>query len=331
MTKIDPKNCKVALLCGGKSTEREISLKSGEGAREALNDAGYKVTVLDPAKIEDLRRLIDGDFDVAFLCMHGKYGEDGTLQGFLETIGLPYTGSGVWSSSTSINKAKSKMVYKEYGINTPEMIWLKKGEDFEVTSIVERVGEHCVIKAVQGGSTLGLFIAQNKEEVASYIDKAFTFDDEVIIEKFVSGQEFTVPVIGSKEPHVLPIVQIVPKDGFYDFEAKYAPGGSKHLCPAPISDDLTKKMQQIALAAHKALKCEGVSRTDVLVDGDEVCWALETNSLPGMTKTSLLPEAARIDGISFPELCTKLITYALERAEHDEELQKGLSNQNKSI
>lgn len=319
---IDAKNYKVALLCGGKSTEREISLKSGEGAREALVQAGFQVTNIDPANKEELSRLITEKFDVAFLCMHGKYGEDGTLQGFLETVGLPYTGSGVWSSATSINKATSKLFYKTYGVKTPEMVRLEKGDAIDAEEIESKVGAHCVVKAVKGGSTLGLFVATNKQEIECNIKEAFKYDDEVIVERFVSGEEFTVPVIGNEEPQALPVIQILPKDGFYDFEAKYAPGGSKHLCPAPISEDLTKKMQEMGVAAHKALKCEGVSRTDVLVDENGECWALETNSLPGMTKTSLLPEAAGVAGITFPELCTKLIEYALERAKHEQDLQK---------
>ena len=315
MTNIEIKY-NVALLCGGKSTEREISLKSGAGAKEALLEAGHKVTVFDPSKKDELVKLIDGNFDVAFLCMHGKYGEDGTLQGFLETIEMPYTGSGVWSSATSIDKAKTKNVYKEREINTPKMLSVKKENATDVSLIMNELGEHCVVKAVQGGSTIGIYIAESAKQITESINEAFKYDDEVLVEKFITGKEFTVPVIGNDNPEALPVIQIIPKNGFYDFDAKYAPGGSEHLCPAPVSDELTERMQKMAIEAHRALNCAGVSRTDILVDEDDVCWAIETNSLPGMTKTSLLPEAGRVAGIPFPELCTKLIEYALERYEN---------------
>jgi D-alanine-D-alanine ligase len=308
----NPAQCKVALLCGGRSDEREISLKSGEGALNALNEAGFPVTVLDPAKKEDLVTLISSDFDVAFLCMHGKYGEDGTLQGLLEMINLPYTGSGVWSSALSMNKARTKLFYQNAGIPTPPQVWLRRGDAVDVDKIVEKVGEHCVVKAASGGSTIGIYIATKADEIKGYVDQAFEYDNDVIVEKFVAGEEFTIAVIGNDQPIALPIIKIVPKAGWYDFESKYAPGGSEHLCPAPISEELTQTLKELAVASHKALECSGVSRTDFIVDKEGGCWALETNSLPGMTKTSLLPDAARVQGISFPELCTMLIKFALE-------------------
>lgn len=308
----NPAQCKVALLCGGRSDEREISLKSGEGALAALTEAGFPVKVLDPAKKEDLVTLISGDFDVAFLCMHGKYGEDGTLQGLLEMIDLPYTGSGVWSSALSMNKARTKLFYEHAGVPTPPQVWLRKGDEVDIDAIVAKIGTHCVIKAASGGSSVGIYMATTPEEIEKDIAAAFEIDNDVIIEKFITGDEFTIAVIGNKEPMALPVIKIVPKAGFYDFESKYAPGGSEHLCPAPISEELTARLKALAVAAHKALECSGVSRTDFIVDVEGGCWALETNSLPGMTKTSLLPDAARIEGIPFPELCTMLIQFALE-------------------
>lgn len=309
---LNPSECKVALLCGGRSGERQISLASGEGAKGALEEAGFPVTVLDPAEPEDLKALVDGGFDVAFLCTHGRYGEDGTLQGFLELIDIPYTGSGVWGSALAINKSKAKIFYSNAGLHTPDSVTVFRGQDVDVPSIVSVVGEHCVVKAASEGSTLGIFIAENEDQIGPAIEQAFDYDSEVVVERYVKGDEFTIAVMGNDDPEALPVVQIIPQNGFYDFEAKYAPGGSEHLCPAPIPESLTHSLQEQAVVAHKALGCRGVSRTDFIVDDSGTCWVLETNTLPGMTKTSLLPDAGRAAGMSFPQICTKLIELALE-------------------
>lgn len=304
-------DCRVALLTGGKSGEREVSLASGNGAREALEEAGFTVTSLDPAEKVDLKRLIDGPFDVAFLCLHGKWGEDGTVQGFLETIGMPYIGSGVWSSALAMDKVKSKLYYERDGILTPPSISLQAGDVYDVDAIVAKLGEHCVVKPGTEGSALGVFIVEGAEMVAEAIKKAFTIDSEILIERYIKGKELTVAVIGDDEVEALPIIEIVPKSDFYDYESKYAPGGSKHLCPAPLPEETTRRVQDLAVRAHRALSCRGVSRSDFILEDDGTCWTLETNTIPGMTGTSLLPDAARAAGISFPELCTRLIGYAL--------------------
>lgn len=309
----DPRNCKVALLAGGKSGEREISLASGAGAREALEEAGYAVTMLDPASPSDLTRLMEESFDVAFLCMHGRGGEDGVLQGFLETIGLPYTGSGVLASALAMNKGKAKLIYREAGIPTAPSVIVRKGVPYDIDDIVSKIGEHCVVKAINEGSTLGIYIVDGKDALREAICSAFGFDDEVLIEQYIAGPEFTVPVIGNDDPEALPIIQIIPANDFYDFESKYAPGGSQHVCPAPLNDAVAEAMSSYAVSAHRALGCSGISRTDFILDVDDNPWALETNTLPGMTKTSLIPDAARAAGIPFPQLCEKLIDYALER------------------
>lgn len=213
--------CRVALLAGGKSGEREVSLASAEGAREALEEAGYTVTQLDPADKEDLKRLIDGPFDVAFLCLHGKYGEDGTVQGLLETIGLPYIGSGVWSSALAMDKVKSKLYYEQAGIPTPPSVPLQKGGSYDVDSIVEKLGTHCVVKPGTEGSALGVFIVEGAAAIGEAIEKAFDIDSEVLVERYIKGKELTVAVIGDAEVEALPIIEIVPKSDFYDFESKY--------------------------------------------------------------------------------------------------------------
>lgn len=363
---MNPVEIKVALLAGGSSSERKISLASGDGAQEALLEAGFNVERLDPAQQDDLKRLIDGGFDVAFLCMHGRGGEDGALQGFLETIGLPYTGSGVFASAVCMDKTAAKLVYEAVGIPTPPSAVVKKADGFDIVDVLAAVGFasegvvgagassaspasivnttasaravddadadvadatevdaadsgvvracKCAVKAASEGSSVGVYIEEGAEAIAGAIEKAFEFDDTVLIERYVSGIELTVVVLGNDDVKALPIIEIVPKNASYDFEAKYAPGGSEHICPARIGEKETAEIQQYAMRAHKALGCSGVSRTDFLLDGEGHPWALETNTLPGMTKTSLLPDAARVAGISFPELCTGFIQNTLERA-----------------
>lgn len=308
-----PEDFRVALLAGGASDEREISLASGRGAGNALREAGFSVTELDPAEKKDLQNLIAGNYDVAFLCMHGKMGEDGTLQGFLEMIGLPYIGSGVWSSALAMDKAKSKLFYENAGIQTPVSVTLYSPDDMSVEDILSTVGESCVVKPATEGSALGVYIVKGADEVKDAIEKAFELDSEVLVETFVKGTELTIAVLGNEQLEALPVIQIVPRNEFYDFESKYAPGGSQHLCPAPLNAEATEKVQAMAKAAHRVLGCSGISRSDFIMDENGEFWILETNTLPGMTETSLLPDAARAAGIEFPELCTRLIELALEQ------------------
>ena len=275
-------------------------------------EAGFQVTVFDPANKDDLVALVQGEFDVAFLALHGKFGEDGTIQGFLETIGLPYIGPGIWSSATAIDKPKAKRCYDRAGIPTPRSMMLD-AEHIDVPAIVEEVGSHCVVKAATEGSALGVYLCEGEQEIADAIEKVFTVDSHAFVESFVSGEEFTVAVLGNDDPFALPVIKIVPSHEFYDFESKYAQGGSQHICPAPLSEEDTKRAMDLAVAAHKTLECRGVSRSDLIQDTHGDFWVLETNTIPGMTATSLLPDAARAAGISFSELCVKLISYALEK------------------
>lgn len=310
---INPKECRVALLAGGSSGEREISIASGNGAKGALEEAGYQVTWIDPSEKDDLKKLIDEEFDVAFLCMHGKMGEDGTIQGMLELLGIPYTCSHVQASAIAMDKSKSKVLYSLAGIPTAPSVTLRKGDDFIPQEIIEKVGIPCVVKPDTEGSALGVEIVNSKEDLEAAIEKVFGIDSLIIIEKFIAGDEITVAVLGNDNPKALPIIQIVPMKGdFYDFESKYAPGGSKHICPAPIEEAQASIIHDYAIRAHNALGCSGVSRSDFIIDADGVPWILETNTIPGMTATSLLPDAARAAGMTFPELCTALIEFAME-------------------
>lgn len=308
---IDPSKIKVALLAGGSSGEREVSLKSGESSREALKAAGFSVTMLDPARKGDLKVLMDEPFDVAFLCLHGRKGEDGSLQGFLEMIDLPYTGSHTLSSALAMDKTRAKVFYKEAGIPVAPSVNVYRADGYDVQAITDAIGSHCVVKPANEGSSLGVEIVEGASALEAAIERALELDDTVLVEQFFKGIEVTAAVLGNEDPEAMPLVQMVPKNDFYDFESKYAPGGSDHLCPAPIDDALTAKIQEYACRAHKVLGCSGVSRTDFMINDQGKCIILETNTIPGMTETSLLPDAARVAGISFPDLCTRLIEYAL--------------------
>ena len=291
-TRIDPSTIKVALLAGGASGERDISLASGAGAREALEQAGFSVTSFDPIVKKDLVALVEGDFDVAFICLHGRYGEDGTIQGMLEVLGIPYIGSGVWSSSLAIDKARAKVFYRHFGINTPISATLFSSKPYSLDAVIEKVGFPCVAKPADEGSALGVHIISDKEQLDQAIQDLFGICDELLVERYIKGTELTVAVLGNEDAVALPVIE--------------------HICPARISAEDTARVQELAVAAHKALGCSGVSRTDIIMDEEGVCWVLETNTVPGMTSTSLLPDSARAAGYSFPELCTKLIELALE-------------------
>ena len=303
----DPKNIRVALLAGGKSNERPISLKSAEGAKDQVDQ-------IDPADNEQLKKRVDGKYDVAFLVLHGKGGEDGTIQGFLETISLPYTGSGIWSCATALDKTKAKFYYIKEGIPTPEALTVSLSDDYNLDDIVLELGEKCAVKAATEGSSIGVYIAKGKEAIGQAIKDALNIDKSVLIERYVAGNEYTVAVIDTDEgPEALPIIQIIPRAESYDFDSKYAPGGSEHICPAELPEDKAKEMQEYAIRAHKCLECKGISRNDFLMDEEGGLWILESNLLPGMTATSLVPDAAKAAGIPFPELCTTLINDALNR------------------
>ena len=309
---IKPEECRVALLAGGSSGEREISIASGNGAKAALEEAGYTVEWIDPSIKADLKRLIDEDFDVAFLCLHGKMGEDGTVQGMLELFGIPYTCSGVQSSAISMDKIKSKIMYEQAGVPTAPMVQLKAGEEVDCDAIVAKLGIPCVVKPATEGSALGVEIVEDAADLSAAIERVFEVDDLALAEKFIKGMETTIAVLGNDDAYALPIIQIVPTGEFYDFDSKYKPGGSAHICPAPLPEDVSARAQEFAVKAHHALGCAGVSRSDFIIEDDGSAWILETNTIPGMTATSLLPDAAKSIGMTFPELCTALINYALE-------------------
>ncbi|MDO5358056.1 MAG: D-alanine--D-alanine ligase [Slackia faecicanis] len=311
----NPKDYAVAVLYGGTSGEREVSLNSGTCCARALEEKGFAVTMIDPASRDDLKRLVEETFDVAFLALHGKGGEDGTMQGFLETLGIPYTGSGILSNAIAINKGKSKELYESAGLRVAASVLVGRNDvldDADRQEIVDTCGIPCVVKPSTEGSSLGMTIVRDASDLQAALDTALAVDDEAMVEQFIDGIELTVGVMGSDDPTAFPVIQILSNDDeFYNYHAKYAAGGSTHICPAPISEEATEQAQGMAVAAHAVLGCKGISRTDIMLDEEGRCWVLETNTLPGMTDTSLIPDAARAVGMDFGDVCEKLIEMAL--------------------
>ncbi len=231
------------------------------------------------------------------------------LQGFLETIGLPYTEPGVWSNDGDEQGQSSSLPARRHSYCSLSIHQKERNIPFK--SFALAMGGTCVVKPATEGSALGIYIVEGEEAIADAIERVFEIDELVVVEKYIQGTELTVAVLGNRDPFALPVIEIVPKADFYDFESKYAPGGSQHICPAPLDEEKTKQVMDAAVGAHKALQCSGVSRSDFILDENGIrgFW----RPIPfGMTATSLLPDAARAAGISFPELCTKLIEYAFE-------------------
>jgi D-alanine-D-alanine ligase len=309
---IDPTAIRVALLVGGRSAEREVSLNSGAQVADALSRCGFDVVSIDAGDDEFVGELQRSEADVVFICLHGRFGEDGTVQGLCELLELPYVGSGVLASALAMDKVMSKHVFSQAGIASPEYVVVKRGGSFGTDDIIRTLGEKTVVKPANEGSAIGVTIVHTPDELPEALTEAFRYDNTVLVERFVSGVEVTVGVLGNEDPEPLPTLEIVPEHEFYDYESKYVPGMSRHIIPARVSDDARELCQRLSVAAHEALGCRGMSRADTIVEADGTVWLLEVNTIPGMTPTSLLPDAARAAGIEFPELCRRLVEYALE-------------------
>lgn len=303
---------RVAVLMGGRSAEREVSLNTGAQVAAALEQAGHEVVRVDSGEPGFIAALQDARPDAVFVCLHGRFGEDGTVQGLLELLDLPYVGSGVLASALAMDKVMSKHFFAHEGIRTPAYVHVRRGEAVDIDEVTRTLGSKTVVKPSNEGSAIGVTIAHEPAELPAALEEAFRFDDSVLIEQFVSGVEVTVGVIGNEDPIALPTLEIVPEHEFYDYESKYVPGMSAHIIPARISEEARAECQRLALVAHRALGCRGMSRADVIVDEQGVVQLLEVNTIPGMTATSLLPDAARAAGIEFPELCDRLVRLALE-------------------
>ncbi|HHW35971.1 MAG TPA: D-alanine--D-alanine ligase [Bacillales bacterium] len=303
---------KVAVLYGGTSGEREVSLSSGKGIINALEKKGHEVIGIDfnPSKINELLTL---DVDVVFIGLHGRFGEDGRIQGLLDMLNIPYVGSGVLGSALAMNKVKAKRIMESVGIRVAKDQAIN-AETFNRENFVFEIDYPVVVKPASEGSTIGITIAGNEQELLTGIEEAFKHDEDVLVEEFIAGMEVTVSVLGKKgAEQALPVIEIVPKSKFYDYEAKYAPGGSDHIIPARVSAEITEYLQKNAVLAHQSLNCKTYSRTDFIVPFDGTLpVVLEVNTLPGMTPTSLFPDAAREIGLSYEDMIERLIELSIK-------------------
>lgn len=295
---------KIGVLMGGVSSEREISLKSGKAVLEALKRKGYDAVSIDATGnlVSLLRRH---KVDLVFVCLHGGKGEDGAVQGFLDVLGIPYTGSGVRASAVAMDKIMTKEVLAFHGIPTPA---------FEVAggraAPGRSLGLPLVVKPAEEGSTIGITRVARQKDLAPAIRRARRFGPRVLLEKYIPGREVTVGILGDRP---LPVVEVRPVGGFYDFRAKYTPGQTEYLVPAPVTKKVAKKVQDLAVAAHRSLGCCGASRVDLMLGQRNAPFVIEVNTIPGMTETSLLPKAAKASGISFDGLVERILKMAVRK------------------
>jgi len=301
-----PKN--IAVLMGGPGSEREVSLATGRGVAKALRSLGSDVIELD---VRDENFVLPADVELAFLSIHGTFGEDGKLQRLLESRNVPYTGDGVEGTETAIDKIRTKEKFREHGVATPP---------WEVINAKQRptIGLPLVIKPPREGSTVGIVIVKEQNQLDPALAEAAKYDRTLLIEKFVSGRELTIGILGDR---ALPILEIIPKGGFYDFNNKYpflnpqAGGAATHVCPAKIDAGKTKEIRELALRAFRSLGLEVYARVDVILSDSGEAFVLEANTIPGMTEASLLPEAAAAAGINYVDLCLRIIELSQRRME----------------
>ncbi len=295
---------RIAVLKGGPSAEREVSLATGAGVAGALRSLGAEVTEVD---VRDANFELPNDVGLAFIALHGTFGEDGQVQQILEERGVAYTGEGVEGSRLAFDKIPSKQKFRERGVATPEWEMIRVGQQPSLPLPY-------VIKPPRQGSTVGIQIVRHAAEMGGAVAAAARYDDELLIERFIPGRELTIGVLGDL---ALPILEIIPKSGFYDFNDKYpflnpqGGGGAQHVCPATIPPALTSTIQELALRAHRALSLQVYSRVDVMLSHDDEPFVIELNTIPGMTECSLLPDAAAVAGISYPQLCARIIELSL--------------------
>ncbi|HEX4216644.1 MAG TPA: D-alanine--D-alanine ligase [Candidatus Dormibacteraeota bacterium] len=306
---------RVAVLCGGPSAEREVSIRSGAQVEEALIGRGHRVERIE-ADAGAWRRLSEGGFDVVFIALHGRLGEDGTVQGMCELLGLPYTGSGVLASALCIDKTKTNQLLATAGLCVPEFEELPREHSLRA-DLAERLvgiyGTPLVIKPVREGSTIGLTVAHDSDQAASGILQARRYDRRVMVQRFQTGTEITVAVLAMPEPSAMPTLEITYENETYDYDAKYTEGKSHHIIPARLPKEARQRAQAAALRAFEALGCDGMARVDIIVAEDGCPWVLEVNTVPGLTRLSLLPDAARAGGVGFAELCERLCEHGVAR------------------
>jgi len=295
---------KIALLYGGSSSEREISIKSGKAVENALKKLGFQYSVFDPAEGKDfIKKITDYNPDLAFIALHGKIGEDGTIQGVLEFLGIKYTGSDLKTSAICMDKSLTKDILKAEGITVPEGYTIQNLD--QINDL--RLGYPVVVKPNSEGSSIGVKIVENEDQLGKAVGEILKIDSKVIIERFIKGREITVGILNG-EP--LDIIEIKVKEGFYDYYNKYISQETEYICPAEIESSLYRKIQNTALKIYNILGCKGVARVDFILDKDKP-YFLEVNTIPGLTDHSLIPKAAAVKGINFESLILKIIEGAL--------------------
>ena len=307
------KQGKIVVVMGGPSSEAEVSRRTGAAIVSALESKGYAVEgmELDPPHFAEAIRK--SDCAIVFNALHGRYGEDGVLQGTLDMLGIPYTGSGVLAAAVTMDKVMSKRVFLGAGISTPRSETFHRFEfDAELPSRIRKAFSlPVVIKASSKGSSIGVAIVEKEEELEAALKDAFRYDEEVLVEEFIRGKELTVAVWGdAREAKAFPVIEITTVSGRYDYASKYTKGASTHIIPARIPLDVTERVQQLAVDAFRACGCRGVARADMMLGEDMTPYVIEINSMPGMTETSLVPDAGRAMGVEFPELCERILEMA---------------------
>lgn len=336
----------IALIAGGISSEREVSLTSCRAILKALRENGHKVKVVDPIYgaeevseevifrdlvskeypskevmekllkeskkkvIECINSSLFDDIDIAFLGLHGKYGEDGRIQTLLDLRGIKYTGSDILSSAVAMDKNVTKMVFRNFDIPTADWIVLSSKDEIKINEILSKISLPFVIKPNDEGSTVGLTIVKKESEIKDAIELGFRYTDKIMIEKYIKGKELTVSIVGDI---AYPLIEIKPKEGFYDYHHKYTKGMTEYICPAEIDEKISKKAQEIALKAYHSLGCSVYSRVDFLLTDTDELYCLEVNTLPGMTALSLVPKAVGVMGMAFNDLIENIIRLSLKK------------------
>lgn len=307
------KGKRIVVVCGGVSTEREVSLRSGQAVHGALQRKGYKNAELFDLTQDNIGDLINKRPDVVFLALHGKGGEDGCIQGMLELAGIPYTGPGVCTSAICMNKIVTKQVLAHAGLPTANFLVYRRDEIKDLseveTRLVEEIGLPMVLKSPCQGSSIGVVMVKDRESIKDAIIEVFKYGDHLLAEEFVDGTEITLPIMGNEELVVLPVIEITSEREFYDYTAKYTSGLCHHIIPACIDQRTEREVIEIGKKAYRELNCCGLSRIDFIVDRKKGPMIIEVNTLPGMTDMSLFPDAARYVGISYEELVEKILEY----------------------
>lgn len=308
---------KIAVLYGGTSGEREVSLSSGKGIISALEKNGHDVIGID-FHPEQLDKVINLDVDLVFIGLHGKFGEDGRVQALLDMLNIPYVGSGVLASALAMDKSKAKQIFDQNALPTARGLALEINTYGSIEEMGEEVRKNFkppyVVKPNQEGSTLGLTIVKDDQQLEKALTYAADSDSVILVEEFISGKEYTVAVLGEKgKEKALPIIEIIPKSEYYDFDSKYKPGGSQHIIPARIDEQLTKQVQMLSVQAHQLLGCQVYSRVDFIITADNDPIILEVNTLPGMTPTSLFPDAAKNIGWTYEEMIEEFVRLSMNK------------------